>query len=77
MKCGEVPPDVILSKRNQAQKRQYGEFPGSQVIKTPCFHCKGVQVQTLVAELRYHKRLGVAPKKEKVKNDMIPYTGSR
>ena len=63
--CGEVPPDVILSKRNQVQKSKYGEFPGSPVIKTPCFHCKGVQVQPLVGELRSRKLLGVMPKKKK------------
>ena len=66
-----------MSKINQAQKSKYAEFPGSPVIKTPGFHCNGLQVQSLVGELRSLKLLGVMPKKEKVKYDIIPYTRSR
>ena len=29
------------------------EFPGSTVVRIPCFHCRGAQVRSLVRELRY------------------------
>lgn len=31
------------------------EVPGGPVVKTPCFHCQGPGVQSLVGELRSHK----------------------
>ena len=39
-----------------------GEFPGSPVVKTWCFHCSG-----LVGELRSCKPCSVAKKKKKLK----------
>ena len=43
-------------------------FPGGPAIKTPSFRCKGVQVQSLVGEVRSHKLRSVA-KMIKVKNN--------
>ena len=34
-----------------------GDFPGSTVIKTSCFHCRGVWVRFLVGELKSHIQL--------------------
>ena len=31
---------------------QLSVHPGGPVVKNPCFHCKGAQVQSLVGELR-------------------------
>ena len=49
-----------------------GEFPGGPVVRTPCFHCRGARVQTLVRELRFHKPHGTAKKKKKNYKYMIP-----
>ena len=40
----------ILHGKNQEGK----EFPGGAVVKALSFHCKGVWVQSLVWELRFH-----------------------
>ena len=41
------------------------EFPGGPVVRTPCFHCWGPGVPSLVRELRSHKPCSVAKKKKK------------
>ena len=43
------------------------EFPGGPVVRTPCFHCWGPRVLSLVKELRSHKPWGSAKKKKKKK----------
>ena len=35
-------------------KEESGDFPGSPVVKTLHFQCRGVQVQSLVEDLRFH-----------------------
>lgn len=39
------------------------------VVKTPCFHCKGHRVQSLVGGLRFHMWPGVVKKKKKKKDE--------
>ena len=41
------------------------EFPGGLVVRTPRFHCRGTQVQSLAGELRSRKPRSTAKKKEK------------
>ena len=41
--------------------------PGSPVVKTPCFHYRGAQFQSLVRELTSHMPQGMAKKKQKQK----------
>ena len=40
------------------------EFPGCPVVETPCFHCGGHPVRSLVGELRSHKPRSEAKKKK-------------
>ena len=41
-----------------------GNFSGGPVVKTLCFQCRAVWVQTLVGELRSHMPCGMAKKFE-------------
>ena len=45
------------------------DFPGSPVVKIPCFQCRGAQVQSLVQELRSHMLCDTAKKKKEIKLD--------
>ena len=47
----------------------YREFPGSPVIKTLHFHCRGHGVQSLVSELRPHLLHAVRPKQNKTEQN--------
>ena len=48
-------------------KENIGEFPSRPVVWTPSSHCRVIRVQSLVGDLRSHKRQGVAKnKKEKI-----------
>ena len=51
---------TVLSKKLEGRTS-----PGSPVVKTPCFHYRGAQVQSLVRELTSHMPQGMAPKKKK------------
>ena len=44
-----------------------GDLPGSPVVKTLCFHCRGARVRSLVGELRSHMPELCGQKKEKKK----------
>ena len=56
--------EAIFKVINSLKNRNAREFSGGPVIGTLCFHCRVVQVQFLVRELRFCKLSGVAKKKE-------------
>jgi len=43
---------MTFSERQKYKDRE--NFPGDPAVKTLCFHSKGVQIQSLVRELRSH-----------------------
>ena len=49
------------------------DFPGSPVVKTLCFHCRGHRVRFLVWELRVHMPQGTA----KEKKSLVQLRGER
>ena len=54
---GEKAGGERLRRRGEmvtAQRLRRGDFPGGPVIKSPCFHCRGTWVLSLVGELRSH-----------------------
>ena len=58
------------AKKKSINKR--GDFPGGPAVKTLLCHCRGLQVQCLVKELRSHMLHGAVKKlkgKEKKKSD--------
>ena len=52
-----------------------GEFPGSPVVRTPRFHCKGAWVRSLVGELR--SRMPCDPAQKKKKKKRVPIEKKR
>ena len=57
MAGGEKAGGERLRRRGElvtAQRLRRGDFPGGPVIKSPCFHCRGTWVLSLVGELRSH-----------------------
>ena len=42
----------------QSRNSYKRDFPGSLVVKTPCFHCSGYGVWSLVGGLRSHMLCG-------------------
>lgn len=55
--------EIVLRKKVHLIKILSG-FPDSPVVKTPCYHCKGLQVQFPAGELRYHKWWDMVKKKK-------------
>ena len=51
------------------QEAQRWGSPGGPVVKTLCFHFKGVQVRSLVRELRSHMLCGAAKGEKKRKQN--------
>ena len=43
----------MLVRINAQDRSQYWDFPGSSMVKTLCFHCRGAWVQLLVRALTY------------------------
>ena len=56
---------LLLSPAKRLSLVNTGDFLGDAVGKTPCCHCKGAWVQSLVRKLRSHM-LCVAAKKKKL-----------
>ena len=51
--------------QSKSKINAYREFPGSPVVSTKHFHCRGPGFKSLVRELRSHKLCGPAKKKKK------------
>ena len=56
---------LLLSPAKRLSLVNTGDFLGDAVVKTPCFHCKGAWVQSLVRKLRSHMLCVAAKKKTK------------
>ena len=50
---------------NKANKKtDWGESPGGPLVRTGCFHCLGLQVQSLVGKLNPHRPRGEAAEQQ-------------
>ena len=55
--------ESVLNERSWLKKGAYRDFPGSPMVRTPCFHCKGSQVPSLLRELRSSMPFSTAKKR--------------
>ena len=55
----------LVTKGKALQETAVRDFPGSPVVVTPCFHCRGHRVPSLVGQLESCKPHGVAKKRER------------
>ena len=55
----------LVPKGKDLQETAVRDFPGSPVVVTPCFHCRGQGVSSLVQQLESCKSHGVDKKRER------------